>query len=223
MIISVIRTILLYIIIITSIRIMGKRQISELQTSELVITFLLSDIAAIPMQDNDQSMVSGIVPLLVLVICEIVISILMLKHTKLRKLICGKPVIVINNGKVDQKAMEKLRMSAEDLFKELRQKDIFHIDDVDYAIVETNGKMSIMKKASCDTVTARQLGVTDKNDGIQTVIVSDGQIAESSLEFCHLDKNWLKGILKLEKTDLQDIFIMTADKGKHYKIIKAEG
>ena len=222
MIISVIRTILLYIFIITSIRIMGKRQISELQTSELVITFLLSDIAAIPMQDNDQSMVSGIVPLLVLVICEIVISVLMLKHTRLRKLICGKPVIVINNGKVDQKAMEKLRMSAEDLFKELRQKDVFHIEDVDYAIVETNGKMSILKKASCDFVTAKQLGVNTNNEGIQTVIVSDGQIAESSLEFCHLDKNWLKGILKLENTKLQEIFIMTADKGKHYRIIKSE-
>ena len=128
MIISAIRTVLLYIIIIITVRLMGKRQISELQTSELVVTLLMSDIASIPMQNTDQSMLSGIIPILILLVCEIFISLLMLKHSGFRKLICGKPVIVINDGKVDQQAMKELRMSTEYLFEELRQNDIFKLN-----------------------------------------------------------------------------------------------
>ena len=222
MIISAIRTVLLYTIIIITVRIMGKRQISELQTSELVITMLMSDIAAIPMQDTDQSMLSGIIPIFILVICEILISVLMLKNSKFRKLICGKPVIVINDGKIDQKAMSELRISTEELFEELRQKDVFRLEDVAFAIIETNGKMSILKKPGSDTVTAKQLGVQTHDNGMQTVIVSDGEIAASSMKFCNLDKKWLKNTLIREKIKLSDIFIMTADKSQKYQIIKKE-
>ncbi len=223
MIISAVRTILLYLIIIVTVRLMGKRQISELQTSELVVTLLMSDIASIPMQNSEQSMLSGIIPIIILMFCEIFISLLMLKKTSIRKLICGNPVIVINNGTIDQKAMKELRISTEDLFEELRQKDIFRIEEVAYAIVETNGKMSILKKNGYDTVTANQLGVQSKDNGLQTVVISDGEIAYSSLEFCGLSKKWLDGILKMEKTRLKDIFIMTANKGRQYKIIRKEG
>lgn len=222
MIISVIRTVMLYIIIIFTVRMMGKRQISELQTSELVVTLLMSNIASIPMQDTEQSMLSGIIPILVLLVCEIFLSYLMLRRMGIRKIICGKPIIVINDGKVDQKAMKSLRMSTEDLFEQLRQKDIFDIEDVAFAIIETNGKMSIMKKPSSDIVTAKQLGVQTKYNGMQAVIVSDGEIAKYSLKFCGLNENWLYNILKNEKTKLTDIFIMTADKNKNYKIIKKE-
>ena len=223
MIISAVRTILLYLIIIVTVRLMGKRQISELQTSELVVTLLMSDIASIPMQNSEQSMLSGIIPIIILMFREIFISLLMLKKTSIRKLICGNPVIVINNGTIDQKAMKELRISTEDLFEELRQKDIFRIEEVAYAIVETNGKMSILKKNGYDTVTANQLGVQSKDNGLQTVVISDGEIAYSSLEFCGLSKKWLDGILKMEKTRLKDIFIMTANKGRQYKIIRKEG
>lgn len=223
MIITVIRTVLLYIIIIVAVRIMGKRQISELQTSELVVTLLISDIASIPMQNNEQTMMSGIIPIFILLICEVFISLIMLKNNKFRKLICGKPVIVINNGKVDQDAMTKLRMSTEDLFEELRQKDVFRIEDVSFAIIETNGKMSILKKPSCDTVTAGQLGVQTRDNGMEAVIVSDGEIADSSMQFCKLNKKWLKQTLVNEKVRLKDIFIMTADRSKKYHIIKKAG
>ena len=220
MIITVIRTILLYIVIIIAVRIMGKRQISELQTSELVVTLLISDIAAVPMQNTDQSMLSGIIPIFVLIVCEIFISLVMLKNDKFRRVICGKPVIVINDGKIDQKAMTELRMSTEDLFEELRQKDVFRIEDVSFAIIETNGKISILKKPSSETVTAAQLGVQTKNNGMQAVIVSDGHISDSSIEFCGLNKKWLKQNLIRERVQLKDIFIMTADKGKRYNNIK---
>ena len=111
MIISVIRTILLYIVIILAIRIMGKRQIGELQTSELVVTLLISDIAAIPMQNTEQSLLSGIVPILILIVCEIIISFLMLKRAGFRRIICGKPIVIISDGKINQSEMHRLRMS----------------------------------------------------------------------------------------------------------------
>jgi len=223
MVITVLRTVLLYIVIIFAVRIMGKRQISELQTSELVVTLLISDIASIPMQNTDQTMLSGIIPIFVLLVCEIFVSLFMMKSNKFRKIICGKPVIVINNGEIDQKAMTDLRMSTEDLFEELRQKDVFDIQEVSFAIIETNGKMSILKKPSCDTVKAGQLGVQTRDSGMQAVIVSDGEIADSSMQFCSLTKKWLRKTLINEKVRLSDIFIMTADRGRKYNIIKKAG
>lgn len=222
MIISAIRTVLLYIVIIFAVRIMGKRQISELQTSELVVTLLISNIASIPMQDTDQSMLSGLIPILVLLVCEIIISFLMLKKANFRKLICGKPVIVINDGKIDQGQMRRLRMSTEDLYEQLRQKDVFNIEDISYAVMETNGNLSVLKKPEYETITAKQMGIKTTDKGLQMVVISDGEIAESSLYFCSLSKEWLFNILNNEKVLLSDVFIMTADKRKTYQIIKKE-
>ena len=122
--VSFIRTILLYVVIIVAVRIMGKREISEMQTSELVVMLLVSDIASIPMQDTGQPLVSGLIPIAVLVMCEISISGLMLKSSKFRRMICGRPVIVINDGKVQESEMRRLRMSTEDLSEQLRQKNV---------------------------------------------------------------------------------------------------
>ena len=179
MIIASIRTVLLYIIIIFAVRMMGKRQISEMQTSELVITLLMSNIASIPMQDTDQSMLSGVIPIMILLVCEILISYLMLKKSSIRRLICGKPVIVINNGKIEQQAMKQLRISTEDLYEQLRQKDIFDINEVAYAILETNGKMSVFKKSPFEPVTPKDLDIQKDENILQVVIVSDGEIAKS--------------------------------------------
>ena len=222
MIIASIRTVLLYIIIIFAVRMMGKRQISEMQTSELVITLLMSNIASIPMQDTDQSMLSGIIPIMILLVCEILISYLMLKKSSIRRLICGKPVIVINNGKIEQQAMKQLRISTEDLYEQLRQKDIFDINEVAYAILETNGKMSVFKKSPFEPVTPKDLDIQKDENILQVVIVSDGEIAKSSMKICSLGTNWLYDTLKKENISLKDIFIMTADKYKNYQIIRKE-
>ena len=223
MIISAIRTLLLYTFIIIAMRMMGKRQISEMQTSELVITLLMSNIASIPMQDTEQSMLSGVIPIMVLLVCEILISYLMLKRSKVRRLICGKPVIVINNGIVDQKAMVQLRISTEDLFEQLRQKDIFDINDVAFAIVETNGMLSVMKNAESETVTVNDMKLkADKNE-LQVSVISDGEIAEASLRYCGMDRNELEKLLKKENVSLGDVFIMTCDTNRNYRIIRREG
>ena len=113
---------------------MGKRQISQLQTSELVVTMLISDLAVIPMQDSGQPLFSGIIPIFVLIALEVMLSFIMLKSGKVRRAICGKPVVIIKDGRIIQENMQELRMSVEDLFEQLRQKDIFVLSDVAYAL-----------------------------------------------------------------------------------------
>lgn len=220
--VALIRTIVLYAFIIFAIKMMGKRQISDLQTSELVITILISNIAAIPMQNTAQPLLTGIIPILVLICCEILASFLMLKNLKIRQLICGKPIIVINEGKIDQKAMEYLRLSTEDLSEQLRQLDVFSLDDVWFAIMETNGQMSVMKKSEKQPPDAMTLKLKVPDGELETVVVSDGIISESSLQRCDLSKEWLSEIFEKEKVKLEEIFIMTAKKSKQYKIIKKE-
>ena len=123
--ISLIRTLILYFVILIGMRLMGKRQISELQTSELVVTLLISDIAAIPMQDTDQPLVSGLLPILVLIAVELFLSFAMMRSRRFRRLLCGSPIVLIENGKLNQQKMRELRITIEDLWEELRQKDIF--------------------------------------------------------------------------------------------------
>ena len=222
MIISFIRTILLYTIIILAVRLMGKRQISELQTSELVVTLLISDIASIPMQNPNIPILTGIIPIIVLVAFEILISTFMLKNSRFRRFICGNPVTLIDNGKLDQKKMTDLRMSIDDLEEQLRQLEVSSLSDIAYAIVETNGKLSIIKKPEKQTVDASMLNLQPQDSGIETVIVKDGEISDACLQLCHLSKDWLSGVLKKEKTNLNDVFIMTANKNKDFNIIKKE-
>ncbi len=222
MIISLIRTLLLYALIIVAIRLMGKRQISDLQTSELVVTFLISNIASIPMQNASIPLFTGLIPIIVLVVCEIVLSNIMLKSCKFRKFICGNPLIIINHGKINQKVMKELRMSTEDLFEQLRQLNIFKLEDVDFAIIETNGQLSIMKKPNKQQVDAGMLGLKISAQELETVVISDGEISESSLSLCNLTKNWVQNVLKEKNLALKDVFIMTADKSKNFNIIKKE-
>lgn len=220
--ISVIRTLILYIVILVMVRLMGKRQISDLQTSELVVTLLISNIAVIPMQDTSLPLLSGVVPIMLLVACEIAISFIMLKNSKIRQLICGKPQIVIFNGTVDQKKMRELRISIEDLSEQLRQEGVFALSDVKYAIVETNGKISVMKKPLKDSVTAEQMKIPSPTADFEAVVISDGELAQNSMKFCGVTEEWLRKTLKRNNTDIKDVFIMTATADHKYNIIKRE-
>lgn len=145
MLIILIRTVLLYIYVTLAVRIMGKRQISDMQTSELVITLIISDIAAIPMQNTDLPLFSGFIPITVLVVIEIVVSIIMLKSNKFRKIMCGNPIVIIKDGEILQDQLKKLRITYEDLYSLLRQQEVFDVREIRYGIVETNGSVSILK------------------------------------------------------------------------------
>lgn len=220
--VSLIRTFVLYAVIILAIRLMGKRQISELQTSELVVTLLISDIASIPMQNSAIPIFSGLIPIAVLVSSEIFISTIMLKSSKFRKFICGKPAILINDGKIDQKKMKDLRMTIDDLEEQLRQLDVESIDDVAYAIVETNGKLSVLKKPDKQQPDNSSFNIQSVDKGMEAVLIKDGELSEFSLNFYNLTKDWVYKILKEKKLEMKDVFIMTVNKNKDFNIIKKE-
>lgn len=220
--VALIRSLILYLIIIFAMKMMGKRQISDFQTSELVITIMISNIAAIPMGDTAQPLLSSLIPIAILICSEILISYLMLKNSKIRHFICGKPIVVVYEGRINQKALKYLRISTEDLFEQLRQANVFSVDDVWFAVMETNGNLSVMPKSAQSPPTAETLKVKTEDPDIETIIISDGTIAESSLSVCGLDMNWLAETLKKQNIKAENVFLMTANKSKKFSIIKKE-
>ena len=211
MLISIIRTIVLYAFVIFAIRIMGKRQISDMQPSELVATLIISNIASLPMQNTSQPFFSGVIPVVILVALEIITSAFMLKNSKFRRLVCGNPIVVIRDGVILQNQMRRLRLSNEDLFTQLRQQDVFNIEDIQYCIVETNGSISVLKKPEKRQPTAENLNIQIQDKKIQAVVINDGEILDNSLDLCQKDENYIYKILKKEKKKVSDIFIMTLD------------
>lgn len=210
--VTLIRATILYITIIFLMRLMGKRQIGELQPSELVVTILLSEIASIPMQDNRVPILHSIVALFALVSYEIFLSAVSLKSNRLRALIQGHPVIVIRDGKIDMKALSKLRMSVNDLISLLRQKDVFDISQVAYAVFETNGKISVLLKAENRNSTAKDFGIYPSDGGMPFAVVCDGKIIEETLSESQLDPDKINKLILSNKIPLENILIMTVNK-----------
>lgn len=217
-----IRTVILYIAVITCVRVMGKRQIGELQPSELVITILISEIAAIPMQDADIPLINTIVPFLILVSLEIITSAISIKSQKFRNLMQGNSLVIIRNGVLDQKQIKRLRLSVEDILEALRKKDIFNISDVLYAIIETDGSISVMLKPEKQTATAEMVNASLQSNGIYVTVIDDGKILQDQFQDCNMDTKKLNKILKKNKVDLKDVLLMTANSNGETNIIKKE-
>lgn len=212
MFVTIIRTVILYFIVICVVRLMGKRQIGELQPSELVITLLLSEIIAMPMEDNDIPLISTVIPVLLLVTLEIITSAVSMKSLKFRFLVQGHPIIIIRDGELQQREMKKLRLTIDDILESLRQKDIFDISLVAYAILETNGKMSVMLKSEYETVTNQNAGIKSQDSGIPCVVITDGQIERSAFDDCNMTDEKLKKIIKKQNIDVGNTLLMTVDK-----------
>lgn len=223
MIIALLRSIILYVIVIFAVRLMGKRQLGELQPSELVITILVSNIATLPLEDVNIPLMVGITPILTLVCFEVIVSWLSLSFPKLRKIISGHPKIIISNGRIDRRIMRELRFSVDDLMTALRGNDVFNIDDVQFAIVETTGSMSVMKKQDCETVSCRDIGIAKQAEDPPQVIISDGKILERAMSFAGITQKRLKRILRREKLVPEDIMLMTADSSGNYYIALTDG
>lgn len=222
MIISIIRTLLLYCFIIFAIRLMGKRQISDMQPSELVVTLVISDIASLPMQNTSQPLLSGIIPVIVLVALEILTSVFMMKSKRFRRVICGSPVVVISDGKLLQKEMRKLRLTTDDLFALLRQQNIFSPEDVQYCIVETNGTVSVLEKPEKRKPTAEDFKISIPDSKLEAMVISDGRLIETALPLCSQSKDSVENVLKKEKLRQSDVLIMTLDGLGNYNIILKE-
>ena len=222
MFITIIRTTFLYLMIIIAVRFMGKRQIGDLQTTELVVTMLLSDIASLAVENSSKPLLGGVIPMAVLVVCEVFISGAMIKNSRLRRAICGRPIVVINDGKIEQSELKRLRMSVEDLSESLRQQEIFSFDDVKFAIVETNGTLSVMKKPEKENPTMEDFKFKAEDNGIEAVVISDGSLSKFSMQLCDIDEKFISKILKKEKIEQKDIFIMTDTMSKLNSNIKQE-
>ena len=212
----------MYLTVVCAIKFMGKRQIGELETSELVITFMISDIASLPMQNSDQPILSGLIPIGVLTCLEIFISWFMARNPKFRQFVCGKCVIVISDGKINQKELYKLRINVYDLCEQLRQMNVFSIDDVAYAIMETNGKLSVLKKSEKQPPDSATLKVQTSPSNLDLAVVSNGKINDYCLSLCSLNQSWVNNILKEKNIKIDDVFLMTANKNKEVNIIKKE-
>ena len=211
--ISIIRTIILYFLLTLAMRLMGKRQLGELQPSEFVVTLLISNLAAVPMQENSLPLFSGVLPILVLIALEIVTSCLMLKSPYISRLVSGSPMPIIKNGKIDEQVMRRLRITIDDLVEALRQQDIFDIRQVQYAIVETNGHISAFCYAQYQAATRGDLSSKKPRDtGMPVIIISDGKRSDWGLTLCNLDDKWLDRQLKKYDCTQSQVFLLTADK-----------
>ena len=216
---SFIRTVLLLCFVVLSLRLMGKRQIGQLQPSELVVTILLSQIAATPMQDNDIPMLNTLVSILALVGVEILLSVLSMKSGAVRQLVDGSPVPVIVEGKIDQHALRRLRYTVDDLLEGLRQKDIFDVSLVQSAVAETNGSISVQLKAGEQPLSVSLFGRQPPEPGIPAVLIKDGQPDSAGMKAAGIGDAELRGILKRETIALGDVFLLTLDStGKVYLV-----
>ena len=222
MLVTLIRAAVLYVLIIFCMRIMGKRQLGELQPTELVITILLSEIAAVPMQDNALPLGNSIVAVLLLVALEIINSVIVLKSSRCRSLLQGNSLVVIRDGVVDQKQLKRLRFTMDDLFDQLRQKDIFDISDVRYAIVETNGQLSVMLKPEKETVTAEMADIQNETKGLLCMVVNDGKFLKRAFKECDMNEEKIFAILEREQMPIDEVLFMVADKEGNYTIVKKD-
>ena len=220
MIITLIRAAILYFLIVCSVRIMGKRQIGELQPSELVITILISEIAAIPMQDNGAPLINSVIPVLLLISFEVIASVVSMKFPKLRGIMQGHSLI--RNGIIDQTQLKRLRFTIDDLMEALRQKDVFRIEDVQYAIAETNGTLSILLKPEKRVPVAEELNVTLPDDGLPCIVISDGRIITSAFKDCGMTMKKLQTHIKKSGLELKDILVMEIDRSGNTTVIKRD-
>ncbi len=222
MLVSLVRTLVMYGAILLAVRLMGKRQISQLQTSELVVTFLISELAVLPIQEGDQPLWRGLAPMGALVLCEILVSLAMLKSGRFRQIVCGNPIVVVERGKILQDQMRRLRMTTEDLCEQLRQNNVFYLEDVAWAIIETNGMMSVIRKPEQDPVTPKQLGIQPPSQGLEVVVISDGELSAHSLALSGKDPGWVRRRLKDQGIPQEQVFLMTVRTDGKWRIIPKE-
>lgn len=216
----IIRTIIVYAIVILSIRLMGKRQIGDLQPSELVITILISDIAAMPIQNTAMPLHLGVIATLTLVILEILTSFVAMKYINIRKLIYGTSAVIINNGVIDQKMLRRLRITGPDLIEVLRNQEIFDIQQVAYAILETNGQLSVLLKQEYQSACVNDLKGITTPATLPYLIISDGKFLKHTVKDVGLTKNSISNELKNQKLNINDVFIMTYEQNGKFNVIR---
>ncbi|MBQ3502415.1 MAG: DUF421 domain-containing protein [Clostridia bacterium] len=230
MLVLFIRVQIIYFVVLLFLRIMGKRQIGEMQPYELVITLIIADLATVPMSDANIPLLNGILPLAILVILHFSITMLTRKSVFLRKLISGQPVIVISPDGINYDALKKLNMNLHDLQESLRQCNYFNFEQVQYAIIETNGKMSVIPTSQDAPATAQDVKANNPQPELPTLIVSDGKMMKENMQLLNMSEEKLNTLLQqLQIKKLKDIIVMNLNnsgkmyyqlKNKSYKVVE---
>ena len=211
MIIVVIRTLILYALVIVALRLMGKREIGQLQPFELVVILMISDLAAVPSENVGIPLLSGIIPILVLLSASLTLAWISLKSQKARDIICGKPSILIERGQIIEEEMKKNCYNLTDLLEELRLKNVPNIADVEFAILENNGQLSVIPKAHKRPTIPEDFHITPQYEGLPLTIIMDGKLNTKTLEKSKKTLKWLKDELKKQGTKIEDVLLASLD------------
>ncbi|MBQ2938592.1 MAG: DUF421 domain-containing protein [Clostridia bacterium] len=211
MLITFFRSILLYILVLVVMRLMGKREIGQLQPFELTIAIMIADLASIPMADSGIPISNGIIPILGLLVMHMIISIINMKSIKAREIICGKPSILIHRGKIDEKALKKERFTINELQERLRGNGVVNLGDVEYAILETNGEVTVIQKPEKRNTIPEDFNIIPEYEGIPYDLVVDGKIMDKNLKVIGKNREWLKKQVEKFKMRPEDALVVTLD------------
>ena len=216
------RTAIIYFLLILAMRLMGKRQIGELEVSDLVTTLLISEIASLPITEPELPLSHAVIPLILLLSFEVIISFLVSRFPSL-KFLTARPSTLIRNGKISQSAMKNARISFDELFCELRNQGVYDLDEIEYAILEQNGRITVIQKARFRQPSAEDLGLAVKENGLFHIVIEHGRINRHGIELVGIRESDLRRELKKKKLEVSDVYLMTVnDAGKRTVIPKKE-
>ena len=222
MLISYLRTAFLYLVLILSVRMMGKRQIGQMEASEFVVTMLVANLASIPMQDVAIPLYSGLLPILVVLGMELSLSGLILRSVWVRKFFCGKPVILIDNGKILLENLRRTRVTLDELMGHLRSKDVLDVQTVQFAILETDGSLSVFPYSEERPATAKEAGIRTEKQYLPITIIEDGYVSEENLQKAGKDQVWLEETLCQYQATRQGTLLLMVDQGEHVVFLRRE-
>ena len=215
MILSFFRTTVLYIVLIAVIRLMGKRQIGQMEPSEFVVTMLAANLAAIPMEDVGIPLYSGLIPILTVLGVELVLSGISMGSIRFRRILCGKPVILIENGRILRENLLKTRVTLDELTGHLREKDVLDLTTVQYAILETNGNLSVFLYPAEAPASAREAGIVPKPRYLPVTIIEDGVLMNENMEKAGKDEAWVRRVLGDRRASIPGTWLLTVDREDH--------
>ena len=222
MLISYLRTAFLYLVLILSVRMMGKRQIGQMEASEFVVTMLVANLASIPMQDAAIPLYSGLLPILVVLGMELSLSGLILRSVWVRKFFCGKPVILIDNGKILLENLRRTRVTLDELMGHLRSKDVLDVQTVQFAILETDGSLSVFPYSEERPATAKEAGIRTEKQYLPITIIEDGYVSKENLQKSGKDQAWLEETLCQYQATRQGTLLLMVDQGEHVVLFRKE-
>ncbi len=208
---SCVRTTVVYLVLIAAVRLMGKRQIGQLEPSEFVVTMLAANLATLPIEDPDFPLSTGLAAIVTVLALELVLSLVSMRSIRFRKLLCGKPVILIENGKILRENLRRTRVTLDELTEHLRQKDVLDLESVQFAILETNGSLSVFPYTRERPASAREAGIETRPQHLPVTVVSDGKLQQENLKVAGKDRAWVDKVLKQRGATIRDTLLLTVD------------